>query len=404
MPKESTPVVVIRDFMNNVKLQGIKLIAGSNGLGRKISHIGILDWAHMQSGEITEGSRRPNELILISLPCSLEQGNQLLDSVKHLVQLRTSGLIIRTRLQDQITSSVITYANLSNYPLFILDDTSVLFEEIIIRFHEYKEQVSSRTYQKKVLSKVLYGKLDQLAIKDAMLDINYHFSSPYCVYYLKPIQEIGKSNLNILFQQGLREESFRKGNAFIPYRDGAFFIHSVEQEEDGNDLNNAWSMILELDFSRFHVGFSDIKPEMCAFREALMESYYACYCVENCNSAYSAFSDLGVYRILFYSMDHRWLDAYLEKMINPILEHDTKNKCEFWDTLLSFERNNGRWRETAKETFSHENTVRYRLRRMVELVNKDSNDYLFQEELLIAVKLFHIREFISNNMDLFADY
>ena len=263
-------------------------------------------------------------------------------------------------------------------------------------------QEFNRMYQTTVLSRVLYSGLNQRAIQEAMLEINCHFRSPYCVYYLKPIQGIGKSNLNTLIRRGLSEELHRKGNTVIPYRDGAFFVHSFDREEDVKGMNSAWSRTLGLDFSRFHVGFSDMKEEMCAFRDALMESYYACFCVENCSSAYSAFSDLGVYRILFHSMDYRWIDGYLKKTIDLILEHDKKNKCEFWDTLVSFERNNGNYRETAKETFSHENTVRYRLKRMVEIINKDSNDCIFQEELLVAVKLFRVRDFIRNNKDLFS--
>lgn len=264
-----------------------------------------------------------------------------------------------------------------------------------------QEEKASKVHQEKVLSSVLYGKLSRAGIKDAMLEIDYRFSSPYCVYYIKPVQEIGKMNLNALIRHGLSNELHRRGNALLPYRDGAFFVHSINQEENERDLNLAWSIMLGLDFSRFHVGFSDMKEELCAFRDALMESCYACFCVENCNSVYSAFSDLGVYRILFYSMDFRWLDGYLKKTIDLILEHDTKTKCGFWDTLVSFEKNNGNYRETAKETSCHENTVRNRLKRMVEIIKKDSNDCLFQEELLVAVKLFHVRSFISNNKDLF---
>lgn len=82
------------------------------------------------------------------------------------------------------------------------------------------------------------------------------------------------------------------------------------------------------------------------------------------------------------------MNQYMERILQPI-----KDKEEFLETVKRFVLNNGDVTGTAIDCGCHQNTVRYRLAKVKELVGAaDKTDFEFYAELSAAVRIFLLKK------------
>ncbi|MDD3654970.1 MAG: helix-turn-helix domain-containing protein, partial [Desulfotomaculaceae bacterium] len=79
-----------------------------------------------------------------------------------------------------------------------------------------------------------------------------------------------------------------------------------------------------------------------------------------------AFDELGVYRVLL-SVDRSILEELTQRALGPLLKDEHKE--ELLSTLNSYLRSGGHQQQTAEECFIHLNTVKYRLKKVAQLLN-----------------------------------
>lgn len=77
---------------------------------------------------------------------------------------------------------------------------------------------------------------------------------------------------------------------------------------------------------------------------------------------------LGIYRVLLNASRPAELARFAREVLAPIERHDARHKAELVPTLRGFLKSGGSAATTAKELFVHTNTVRYRIRRVEELL------------------------------------
>jgi purine catabolism regulator len=99
------------------------------------------------------------------------------------------------------------------------------------------------------------------------------------------------------------------------------------------------------------------------------------------------YHDLGVYRLLQYSLSHREVDDLYETYLLPLIEYDAASGADLVSTLETFLESGLNYRATAAKLFVHHNTVRYRIQRIEELcqVNLESSEDRLN--LSIALKI-----------------
>lgn len=393
-------MATVRDIMGLDSMKSLRLLAGEGGLDRAVSKISILDYEFTRAG-VAYDSGWANEFVLSSFLYAVDNPNLILSGVKRLHRMKAVGLAIRNVYRFEIDQEVIRFANQNNFPLFVMDDCQLFFEDVILEFNRLEERANHSEYQERKLEEILYGRLDTNKIKENALDINFAFGKNYYVCYMKPENDVGKASLNHLLLHGMQKTLEQKGDALIRYGEGAFLIHSVDQSKAIGNMFEYWHQALSLEPSRYSTGISDMHHFLHNMRIALLQSYYACYYAQLYGKEQARFNDIGVYQFLFRSINDPWQEAYLESIMGPISEYDYKNKGELWETLLLYEFYNGNIKEVAKEMYSHDNTIRYRIKKIYELFNKEPNDMRFEIELLIAVKLYKIQSLIKSDSKLF---
>lgn len=106
---------------------------------------------------------------------------------------------------------------------------------------------------------------------------------------------------------------------------------------------------------------------------------------------YVKFDDMGLYRLLYMVEDKKLLWEMSAELLKPLIEYDKKHKSSYVETLELYLRHNGSIQAVAEQTFTHRNTVIYRISNIKKLLNTEFDS---AEEKMKYLTALYIR-----NMD-----
>lgn len=99
------------------------------------------------------------------------------------------------------------------------------------------------------------------------------------------------------------------------------------------------------------------------------------------------FDDLGVFRVICDGPGSDEQRMFHDEWILPIIEYDRQRKTELVHTLRTYFQHNMNALESAKALFIHENTLRYRLNKIEEIIGKQLSSGETALNLWTALKL-----------------
>ncbi|MBM7854108.1 hypothetical protein JOC37_000480 [Desulfohalotomaculum tongense] len=98
------------------------------------------------------------------------------------------------------------------------------------------------------------------------------------------------------------------------------------------------------------------------------------------------FLELGIFRLL-YKLDMYILKDFYFDTLGKIIEYDKNNNGALLITLETLFDSNIDWKKTADKLFIHVNTLRYRIKKIEELLKIDLNKLENQSNLFMALKI-----------------
>ncbi|MBY4214974.1 helix-turn-helix domain-containing protein [Rhodococcus fascians] len=78
--------------------------------------------------------------------------------------------------------------------------------------------------------------------------------------------------------------------------------------------------------------------------------------------------------------------SFVEHVLAPLLEHDRRTDADLTATLREFLANGGSWHRTAESMHVHLNTVRYRIKRVEELLGRDLGSTADRLDVYLALQ------------------
>lgn len=140
------------------------------------------------------------------------------------------------------------------------------------------------------------------------------------------------------------------------------------------------------------IGISDLRP-LQTLGTVIAQSYTALTSGRAAAGETVYYKNIGISRILIALYDTPALEQFYNDMTQPILQSDADNKGQLFDTLLTFARLNMDYKKTAAAMYVHENTVRYRINKIKELIPYGSSEVDFQDTLSITYKIYLMQNF-----------
>ena len=387
--------------------KSMKLIGGAGGLNNEITTVGTLDSEFTRkyaSHFFEESIWNPGEFVLTQFLYAQNNEDLMLSSVKRMHKLGTCGLAIKNVLKLAIDKEIIRYANRNNYPVFIFMDNNIFFEDIIVLINKCIERARHYVLSEKLVDQIIYGEGDKTSIKKLVMEINCYSTNFYEIYYLLPKAESSMKELLVLLKSGIRKELFDTGNAVAKFKDGVFLICSIRENEPPRNMLEHLKHIeahFNVDINHFHIGISQRQYSLNSLRTALQQGFFAALHANLYQRHISLFENIGAYKLLFLNIEESWTKNYMNHILQPIVDYDAKNNSSLFDTLLLLEQHNGNVKVVSDNLLIHENTIRYRIKKVYEVLGTDSNNRNAEIELYMAIKLYRIKKMLKIDLELF---
>jgi PucR C-terminal helix-turn-helix domain/GGDEF-like domain len=100
--------------------------------------------------------------------------------------------------------------------------------------------------------------------------------------------------------------------------------------------------------------------------------------------------DLGSLRFLLNAPNQLELVSLVRTQIGPLAQHDLERQGELLETLRVFLDEGGNRRRAAERCHVHQSTIKYRLRRIRELLGCDLGDADVRFDLMLAIKVLEL--------------
>ncbi len=102
------------------------------------------------------------------------------------------------------------------------------------------------------------------------------------------------------------------------------------------------------------------------------------------------YEKLGVYRLLYTVYKNEETKIFYKEKLSGILDHDENYNSELLKTLICIIDNDWNLKNSAKDMFIHYNTMKYRYKKICELVDDDLTDYESKVNVLLAVRIYQM--------------
>ncbi|MCM3745567.1 PucR family transcriptional regulator ligand-binding domain-containing protein [Sporosarcina luteola] len=140
------------------------------------------------------------------------------------------------------------------------------------------------------------------------------------------------------------------------------------------------------------VGIGSAVGDISEIPQSYREAHDALDLGETLNglASITAFSELGIFRLLRYVKDSSALMQFIPKSLKELLDYQQANQSDLLKTLQTFLECNQNAAQTAKLLFVHYKTVVYRLERVKEITGMDFED---SEEMLsvrVGLKIYEL--------------
>jgi sugar diacid utilization regulator len=370
----------------------LKIVAGKAGMDTVVS------WVHMLEDE-TIVSRFHGEELAITTGMKTGQPNWLLNLVQEMAQEDCAGIIINTGMYlKDIPPEVITWCEEHKFPLLEMPweiSITSLIQDYCMRIIDQKQ------YEKKfsnAFREVIQGRQNDPEFRQ-LLAQRYDIEGTFQVFCLYVKKSIGDESY---FDQAVfkLENLFGlwKGNKKINISYGLIrmddFLVLILNDMQDKYLEELPDLILKsfTYFTNRYRCFLGIGPSISRI-ENLAISYKrartAMKMAMGTGNVIVRFKEMGFNKILFSIEDTEILVNYANEILGTLETYDKSHNTAYVDTLRSYIKNDRSLIKVAEETFTHRNTVNYRIQNIKRILGCELKN---TEELFPYQVAFYIRD------------
>lgn len=273
----------------------------------------------------------------------------------------------------------------------------IYFEELIVEVSNRLKAYSDYGYYARKINSLMEDNISIPVLKKLALDINNRFRDNHFVIYLKNDTKKEDQLINLL-------EYFKINRIFdlysiaLMYQNGILIITTnINEFQDSINTNfNNLSDRINLDLSDYHIGISNYHNGLCELGTSIKESIDSSNLCHTSKKQICFYNELGLYKIILPFIHEPTVVNFSKNIINLIIEYDNLSNGNLFDTAIAFIDSKGNIKKTAELLFQHDNTVRYRLNKIKNLLNLNESEYEFYEHLSYAIKVFKLTNNSTN--------
>ena len=390
-------MITCRD-VNNLKLDGMELIAGESGLNR------IVSWFYLVQTRPYEDYMNYGNFALIVIDNVRFDFRELKKTMEELNGLGISGLAVSVEDdREMIPDRIIKRAEEMELPLFWVRWKGASFVDI-------SQSIGNLIMESNILNKrtgdYLYNLLFGYSVNDRYVEkisgqFGLDFSKPYRVGIIVVDRKYGVNmeqdeHIYEYYANCLNQEVIKMEGQPMFMRFLNKFVLLFEAREDKNIEKKLEIMLRRLDDNP---QFRGVIQSTCILGAAYTEPSKFGQSYQEAKNLIAkkkklpnpshkkvlSASTMGIYKYMFHSDDQGEIIEYCNNKLNKIEEYDHVNGTFLKETILAYYMNGFNTVKTAENLFIHRNSLMYRLRKIEELLEMELTDYMEYLDLVNCI-------------------
>jgi len=169
-----------------------------------------------------------------------------------------------------------------------------------------------------------------------------------------------------------------------------YVVIIANREADWAKLHAAITSDLPRGTCRLAVGsrYPDAWHAAASYREAQFVANLASSALSDPAVPVLRFESLGIYRMLSSVTDPAGIEEFMNEQLGPLIEYDRQHNSSLLLTLARYFDSGGNYDEAAAMLSVHRNTLKYRVKRIGELLGRDPQDGEARLDLHLAIKIW----------------
>ena len=374
--------IILSDlFESSKKKYQLKLIAGADGLNTPIH------WVQFTEDIETTHFLKGGELIFIT-GMTADSDHWLFDFSKRLIHQKSGGVVLnigRYFSTDDISEDVIALCNQHHLPFF----TMPWKIHLATIMHDYIDRIFKQSYQEDRTNMafqhlLLHPRHHQSSIA-TLNSLGFETTAPYLILVCKNLQL--PDTLNTAFRQlKTKHYQFQLEDLVIIIVQNTP-LERVKTLLDKTNLDHLSSQDQNIFF-----GIGDMADALLNLPLSYEHALFALKAAQARQIAYLSYDDLGLFKLFFAVKDTHILSDFYHDQLSLLEAQDQTNKTSLTKTLRLYLECDGSIQAVAEASFTHRNTVNYRMKKIRTLLNID----LFSTEEKFNLRLaFLIKDFLS---------
>lgn len=387
-------------------LKNAKILTGKSGFQNPVDRMSILDYefiSYKMKGEFIK-----NDFVLSSLLFAKDDRTMMVAAIKILIDSGVSLLGIKDVYYKELPADLLRYAVERDFSIFLFTH-NVYFEDIITDVTDMLRLVDRSQLVEMKVDNLIGNELSRPLVRELALEINDTFRECVCAVYCKPDGHMDESVLYRTLERLKRLEYFRDEHCVFKYKNGIMAVLSF-----GNASDNRGDAFADERFTKqpprkilaeflsktglsgeeYRVGVSDCFLQLHHLDKAVQQSLFAESACHTDSTALAFYSEIGLYRFIMPFLHSYWLTDYSRSVVEPIRQYDEKYSADLFHTAMAYVQNEGNIKQTAAALFQHENTVRYRIGKIKELLGMDRENAGFYPQLCIAIQAYRLEHYL----------
>lgn len=370
----------------------LKISAGKAGMDTVVS------WVHMLEDE-TIVSRFHGEELAITTGMKAVQPGWLLKLVQEMYQDDCAGIIINTGMYlKSIPEEVVDWCDTHNFPLLEMPweiSITELIQAYCMRIIDQKQ------FEKKIgnaFREVIQGRISEENINQVLgerYDIEGAFQV-FCICVKKTMEDELQYNQSIIKLENLF--GLWKGNDKINVSYGLirmedFLVLILNNSKDKQNMELPKLILQSFSYfsseKHFHLGIGPSIKHIENLSYSFKRARTAMKMSMGTGKEIINFEEMGFYKILFSIEDTDVLTSYANEILGTLEAYDKAHGSSYIDTLRSYIKNDRSLIRVAEDTFTHRNTVNYRIQNIKRILGCELND---MDDLFPYQVAFYIRD------------
>lgn len=390
-------MITCRD-VNNLKLDGMELIAGESGLNRVVS------WVYLVQTRPYEDHMNQGNFALIVIDDVRFDFEELEKTMEELNTLGISGLAVSIKDdREMIPDRIIKRAEELELPLFWVRWKGASFVDI-------SQSIGSLIMESDILNKrtgdYLYNLLFGYSVNDRYVEkisgqFGLDLSKPYRVGIIVVDRKYGVNmeqdeHIYEYYANCLNQEVIKMEGRPMFMRFLNKFVLLFEAREDKKIEKELEIMLRRLDDNPQFRGviqstcilgaaYTDPSKFGQSYQEAKNLIPKKEQLPNPSQKKVLSASTMGIYKYMFHSDNQGEVLEYCNNKLEKLEEYDHANGTFLKETLLAYYMNGFNTLRTAESLFIHRNSLMYRLRKIEDLLEMELTDYMEYLDLVNCI-------------------